>query len=139
VGEIGDKALIATSLMNLGIMVRSQGDYTAARTYCEESLSLYREIGHRQGIASALDNLGEVARMQSDYAVARAYLEESLSLYREIGHRQGIAPLLEAFATLAAAESQSKIENPKSKMLRAVQLCGAAERMREEISAPLTP
>src|SRR5207248_2474102 len=53
--------------------------------------------------------------------------EESLSMRRQIGDRQGIAYSLEGFANL---DSRRRPE-------RATRLWGAAQRLREEMDAPL--
>jgi hypothetical protein len=76
----------------------------------------------------SLNNLGLVAHEQGDNAAARALLEESLTIYRELGDRHGIAWSLEGLATAALGAP-----------LHASRLWGAAERLREEIGAPLPP
>jgi predicted ATPase/class 3 adenylate cyclase/Tfp pilus assembly protein PilF len=128
--EIGDRSGIATSLNNLGLVAYSQGESASACAYYEESLTIRREIGDRRGVASSLHNLGNVAYSQGDYASCRAYQEESLIIRREIGDRRGVASSLEAFANLAERESKSE---------QAAVLYGAAEALREQIGAPLTP
>jgi tetratricopeptide (TPR) repeat protein len=137
--EIGDRPGIADSLIGLGSVVAEPGGYGAVQALHEEALVIYRETGDRPGIAWLLTDLGLGVYSQGEHALARVYLEESLSLFQEIGSRLGIAYSLEAFASLAATETQSKIENPESQIQRAAQLWGAAERLREEIGAPLPP
>src|SRR5262249_33704772 len=80
--------------------------------------------------ASNLGNLGLVAVEQGDYAAARALQQESLQIRREVVDREGIARSLEG---LAAAEA------PRGQKIPAARLWGAAERLREEIGAPLPP
>jgi non-specific serine/threonine protein kinase len=128
--EIGNQQGIAYALNGLGIMAQNQGDYALARAYQEESLAIQGEIGDRWGCCWSLLNLGNVARMQGDYASARAFLEESLTIQREIGNRGGSAFSLESLAALASAQEQPE---------QAARLWGAAERLREEIGAPLPP
>ncbi len=128
--ELGDRRGMASTLGNLAVVAAVQGDYAAARVLQEESLALFRELGDRGGIATALVNLGTVSQEQGDYAGARGRYEESLVLYRELGDRRGIVQTLEDLATLAAAGGLAR---------RGARLWGAAERLREEIGAPLSP
>ncbi len=128
--ELGDRSGIAISLNNLGDYACEQGDFLAARTLYEESLDIKRKLGNRSGIAITLNGLGNVLAEQGDYPAARALYEESLSIRRDLGDRRGIAYALEGLAAVAAA-----LDNA----LRALRIWGAAERLREEIGAPLPP
>src|SRR5262249_52945475 len=47
-----------------------QGDYTAAGTWGEQSVRMWRELGEPPGLARALFYLGDVRREQGDYAGA---------------------------------------------------------------------
>jgi hypothetical protein len=89
-----------------------------------------RELGDRAGIANSLNNLGNVACELGDFASARILHEECLVIDRELGDKWGIAFALEGLAAVAAALGSS---------LRATRIWGAAERLREEIGAPLPP
>jgi predicted ATPase/class 3 adenylate cyclase/Tfp pilus assembly protein PilF len=126
---LGDRSSIALSLNNLGAVALSQGDYGAARVVVEESLVIRRELGDRQGVADSLFNLGNVACRQGDLGAARTLYAESLVVLREIGDREGLADSLEGTASAAA-----ECADP----LLAARLWGAAERLREELGAPLT-
>jgi predicted ATPase len=127
---LGDKWAIAISLNNLGYLAIEQKDYESARTHLQASLNLQREVGDRYMMADALTNLGIVARDQGDYAGARALLGEGLAINNELGNRVGTAYVLEEIAGLAALLGHAR---------RALRLSGAAERLREEIGAPLPP
>jgi predicted ATPase/class 3 adenylate cyclase/Tfp pilus assembly protein PilF len=126
--ELGDRWGMANSLSNLGLVAYHQGDYAAAGAYFEESLTLRREVGDRGGIAISLNNLGNVALVQNENATARTFFLESLAIKHELGDQWGIAFSLE---NLAAAEASL------GQVLLAAQLWGAAERLREEIKAPI--
>jgi non-specific serine/threonine protein kinase len=128
--ELGDRWSIAISLYNLGDFACEQGDYPAAGALYEESLAIRRDLGDRRGIALALNGLGNVDAEQGDYPAARVLYEESLAIRREQGDRWGIAFALEGLAAVVAALANS---------LRAARIWGAAERLREEIGAPLPP
>jgi hypothetical protein len=66
---------------------RGQGDYAAARAFCEESLAIYRELGNKKDIARALNRLAIVALNQGDNALARSLSEENLIISREVGDK----------------------------------------------------
>jgi len=84
----------AKACSGAGNLAAQQGDYDAARTLHEESLSLRRQLEDRRGIAGSLNNLGIAARRQGDVAVAREYFTESLSINRELGDAARIAAAL---------------------------------------------
>ncbi len=96
--------------MNLGNVARSQGDYAAAHTYCQDSLALRKELGDRSGIAEALGNLGSVAGSQGDYAAARTYYQDSLALRKELGDRSGIASTLMNLGIVAKDDGSGDLD-----------------------------
>ena len=113
-----------------GVLASQQSDYPAAQALHEESLAIRRELGDPRGIGVSLSNLGIVAYEQGDYSAARALQEESLAIFRELGDRRGIAASLNGLANVAFALAEPH---------RAARCWGAAERLREEIGAPLPP
>jgi len=127
--ERADRVRIAILLNNLGYVTFLQGEYSAARTLHEESLAIRRELKDPGGIAYSLSGLGEVALQHGDYPAAGAFFRDALSIRRELGDKMGIAELLEKQAAVIGAMGNA---------LRAAQLGGAAERLREEIGSPLT-
>ncbi len=127
---LGDRQGIAESLTNLAVAACGQQEYGEARSLLEESLVLARELGDTRVIANALSHLGVVSVQRGDYAAARSLYQESVTLRRDAGYQQGIAWALERYAELVALQGQPE---------QAVRLCGAAERLRAEISAPRAP
>jgi predicted ATPase/Tfp pilus assembly protein PilF len=91
----------AKVLTGAGILSQNQADYTAACSFFEESLALYRELGNKQGIATSLNNLGWIAWRLGDYAAARTLSEESLALHQELGDNRGIATSLNNLGIVA--------------------------------------
>jgi predicted ATPase len=128
--ELGDRRGIALSLTNLGGVAAVQGDPPTARALHEESLAIHREAGDGLGIASSLSNLGMVAAEQGDYGSARDLLAEGITLQRDIGDRLSLAESLSALARVAFV-----LSGPGA----AARIWGGAERLREEINAPLAP
>jgi predicted ATPase/DNA-binding SARP family transcriptional activator len=161
--ELGDRAGIAASLRNLALVAYQQGDYGTARSLQEESLAIRRELGDRVGIAASLQDLALLAYSQGDYRTARSFYEESLAIRRELGERRGIAASLEALAALTCAgQEQRQAGGRRDASLPLPAGCGrplgtptgaeapdcagaaarpfgAAEALREAISAPLPP
>ena len=127
---LGDRTGIAWSMNYQGDVARDQGDSTAARTLYEQSLAMFRELGDRWGIAGTLADLGTLAREEGNYAVARSLYGESIKLFQELDHKRGIARLLECFACSAAVQLEAE---------RSLRLAGAANALRQNIGAPLTP
>ena len=125
--ELGNRNGVARSLGNLGMVASEQHDFAAARALFEECRALMRELGDREGTAISLHSLGGVAYQQGDYDAACAHYRESLAILRELGHRGRIAYSLEELAAVFAALGRVR---------HAARLCGAAQRLREEVGAP---
>lgn len=81
----------ARALNGAGSLAWNQGDYPAARSLLEESLTLRRRLLDTQGVADTLNNLGNVAADQGDYPAARRLLEESLASMHTLSDAEGIA------------------------------------------------
>ncbi len=127
---LGDRTCVAWSLNYEGDVAREQGDSAAARTLYEQALANFRELGDRWGIAGTLADLGNLAREQENYPTARSLYRESIKLFQELGHKRGIARLLECFACSASDQQEAR---------RSLRLAGAADALRQNIGAPLTP
>jgi tetratricopeptide (TPR) repeat protein len=126
--ELGDRRGGALALNNLGDVARSQCDYVRAETLYAESLGLWRELGDKRGVAASLVNLGEVAQEQRDHARARAHYRAGMTLYHEVNETAGIAMCMDRLAETAGAQG---------KPIRAAQLFGAAQGLREAASVVL--
>lgn len=128
--EIGDRRDIAGSLGNLGLVAYHQGDYAAASALQHESLGIYREMGDRRCIAESLDNLSLLSLKMGDLGSARASLWECAQIGKELGDKRVAYEALEGWASLTRRLCQWN---------RAALLWAAAERLREEIGAPIPP
>ena len=125
---IGDRERLAITLSNFGVVVRALGDRAAARAAFEESLASARDTGSRHMVATVLDTLARDALLQGNQEAAEAHLEESITIFDGLGDRSGVANGLEGFALLASA---------KEAWRRSARIWGAAQRLREEIGAPM--
>ena len=127
--ELNDRPAIAQAYNNLALVTREE-DPQRARALLEESLTVRRALKDKWGIANSLSSLGDVLLDLGDLATARAVVRESLALNAELGDRRAIAYCLDYLASLAAAEGQAE---------RALRLGGAADALRAELNAPLSP
>jgi non-specific serine/threonine protein kinase len=86
----------ARALCQAGNLAMFQSDYSAVRTFAEETLAISRELGAtaRLEVATALELLGEASTETGDYAAARILYKQALELDREIGNLEGIATTL---------------------------------------------
>ncbi|MCW3054532.1 MAG: ATPase-like protein [Chthonomonadales bacterium] len=90
----------ARALTGAGALALRQGDLTEARSWHQQSRSVFGRLKDSKGIAASLANEGVVAWTQGDIAEAKALLEESLRLRREAGHQPGIAVALQSLGQL---------------------------------------
>lgn len=125
---------VGTSLSNLGWAALFAGDLGRARAFAQEALAVRRELGDRLGVAYTLYTLGRVALEEGNEAESLLLLAESMDLFRDHGERWGLAACLETLAIANAAPSHGQ-----NGALRAAQLWGASQALRESIGAPLTP
>lgn len=84
----------------LGALVTSQGDFSAAEHFLEQSLSLYMELDDQWGIAASLNALAIAARDRGDYALAQSNFERSLACWRLLPDRLAIARCLHNLANV---------------------------------------
>lgn len=132
--ELGDQWGMAECGCLQGHIALEHADGATARLLLEQSVTRFREIGDRRGIAHALCLLGRVAAAQQDWARSQAFSEESLNQALAAHVAVRIAFSLEGVADILAAERASL-----AMLLWAAQLWGAAEALRESMSAPLSP
>lgn len=127
--ERGQKSGIGWTLNHLGHVAQLQGDWKRAAELHAESLPLFREAD-QQGVAWAFESLGEVALAQGDFSGARARFLQSLKVAQNLSYKPCIAWCLAGLGSAAALD-----EEPE----RAVQLWGAAERLRATLGCRPAP
>jgi predicted ATPase/DNA-binding SARP family transcriptional activator len=128
--ELGDRWGMAMSLGNLGLVACDVGDYVTARSLLNESLEIRMQLGDRSGIALCLGNLGRLAYCQGRDASDRPANEPGVDMRRELADNPGIRGSLEYLAGRRVVPAEYK---------QAARSWGAAERLREEIGAPMPP
>ncbi len=81
----------ATTLGNVGIVYRKQGNYPKALEYYLQSLKLDEEIGGKKEIATDLGNIGTLYYKLKDYPKTLDYLFRALKMDEELGNKTGVA------------------------------------------------
>jgi predicted ATPase/class 3 adenylate cyclase len=115
----------AKALHGAATMMHEVSSYKAARSYIEESLSIYREIGDKKGIATELNNLSWVAIQTGESETGRTLSEEGLALHRELGDTRGMSVALNNLGWLAVFQGD---------LIVAVSLQREHLRLRRELS-----
>ena len=119
---------IALGLVNLGVLACSMGSLPLAAQRHEEALAIHRALADRRAIAMDLVHLGRVALASGNTRNALARYGECLASVREEGDPLCIAELLQGIARFGL-----RAETPRD----AARLLGAAEKLREDIGAPI--
>lgn len=86
------------------LLAQRQGDYAAAASRLQQSLSLRRRAGDRLGVAVALHGLGNLAALEHDTAAARRLYQESLVVAGELGDAAVAAAAHDNLGWVAHAE-----------------------------------
>ncbi len=89
--KIGDKGSLAYSLMALGTVNLTHGEYSLARLQLQEGLKQCRQLGNKEGIAWSLLMLALLLLTKNKLSTVMELLEESLKLFSEIRNKQGRA------------------------------------------------
>jgi predicted ATPase/class 3 adenylate cyclase len=129
-GESSSRWPRAYALRLLAGVALRRGDLSRAEALATESLEIYRDVKDGWAVNWALQLSGEVALVRGAYDDARARFTESLAGRKRQGDKLGMAESLEGMAAVEAHVAPS---------LDAVRLLGAAEALRDAITAPLPP
>ncbi|MBN1484886.1 MAG: tetratricopeptide repeat protein [Chloroflexia bacterium] len=126
--KVGLESKIASTINNLGLLAMYQGDLQRAMELHRQSLALFRQEGNRYGEVSSLLLLGYEALELEQLEQAATYCRQALARLGEQGDVRRVIEGLEIYAGVLSAQGQAD---------RAVQLCGTAERLREQFEVPL--
>jgi predicted ATPase/DNA-binding SARP family transcriptional activator len=92
--RVGNLALAARALINLGAVADEQGLPEEAATYLEEALLASQAAGDDRAVAVALANLGQVAISLTEYSRAADLLNKSVLAFRALGDPRSEAAIL---------------------------------------------
>lgn len=99
--ELGNKPLIANTLLSLGLVLTVTGDYARAAPYLDESEAVSREIGDSILIAKALSGRARIISRMGDHTQAMQLYEEALAIRRQLGALVEIAVILQNLGSMA--------------------------------------
>ncbi|MBX3000578.1 MAG: CHAT domain-containing protein [Caldilineaceae bacterium] len=102
---LGDDALTAVTLTNLGLSHLSMNQLERALVHFEESLPLYQALGNRYGEAWAFNNMGVVYFRRFDYPSALDSYERALTIWREDVDPFGLGTTLSNLGSLLYAQA----------------------------------
>jgi tetratricopeptide (TPR) repeat protein len=88
---LGDRAGLATTYNNIGLIHKARGEYEAALEWYMKDLAISEELGDRAGLAATYNNIGEVHRARGEYEAALEWYERSVALGEALGDRAGLA------------------------------------------------
>ncbi len=126
---LGDRWAIGVSHTNLGMICLLQDQAGVAGDHFEEALRLNLEIGDPWMVAISRHNLANAERDLGDLAEAAREYGDALAAYKSFDDRWALAILFEDVAPFAMAAGAPAA---------ALQLAGAADRLREQLGSPRT-
>lgn len=111
-GELADKLSFtkgkAESLKNIGIIYKSQGNYSKGLEYYQKALKINEEIRNKSGISRCLNNIGVIFYEMQDYEKALEYYQKSLKIAEELKQKSSISSELNNIALIY--EKQNKLD-----------------------------
>jgi tetratricopeptide (TPR) repeat protein len=126
---LGDDLSAAWAINHQGDIARNRKNWSEAEQRYASALSAFRELGDSWGIATSLVDLGTVARERGRLPAAENLFSRSLDEFAELRHQRGIARVAEAMALVSIDLGDHA---------RALTLAGAASRIRETLTVPLS-
>jgi tetratricopeptide (TPR) repeat protein/CHAT domain-containing protein len=99
--EVGNRAVMASALHEIGRIHQLRGEYEAALARYEASLRIERELENNLGVAISLHQMGMIRQALKDYDAASREFETSRQMYEEIGDRAGVATALHSIGIIS--------------------------------------
>ena len=87
--EVGDRAGLAATFNNIGMVYDSIGQPAKALEYYNQALPILEEVGNRAGLAATLNNIGALYYSTGQPDEALEYLNQALPILVEVGDRVG--------------------------------------------------
>jgi predicted ATPase/DNA-binding XRE family transcriptional regulator len=126
--SVGEEGAVPMARVGLGIVLLARGKEDRASGVFEEALVSARREGNALATNMALYNLIKLAFTSGDHASAGRMLEEGVALSARMGDRANLSYFMEGLAVVAGLRKDD---------LRSAHLFGAAERLLEEVGAPV--
>jgi len=128
--QIGNDHRLAAALGNLGAMELAAANFDRATQLLQESLALYRKLDNLEGEALTELWLAAISLRTGRTREAHDLLCSSFGYLLSSGDIPQLAHTMEVAATIVAALGDQ---------LRAARLTGAAQTIRQQLGAPITP
>ena len=106
--KIGDKAGVAGSWLNTGLLKHSQDDYEAALSPILKALELYEASGNKRGVAMAEENVSNIYRALGDHRRAFDFAQKSLRLSEETKNRRGMMVALSELGNIYGQQNNGE-------------------------------
>lgn len=102
--ELGDEEFYFVTLLVLGSVLGTMGEYESGKTILEECLEYFLRAGPLDSAVFCMAYLSRNAFEQEDYAAARTLSERCLALARDLDHHWGSAFALTQLSLVAEKE-----------------------------------
>jgi len=99
-----DQQGLASSLGNIGSILRDRGETDKALERYAEAVEVARKINYKLGVAIELGNIGSLYRVKGETDRALKSHESALALAHEIGYRLGVATELGNIGLILASK-----------------------------------
>jgi predicted ATPase/DNA-binding SARP family transcriptional activator/Tfp pilus assembly protein PilF len=96
-----DEAGLAWSILFLGVLYTSEGQYDLANAALQDGISIARKLGDLNKSSFSLAFMGDVALQQGDRSKAKRVYEESADMLRSLGNKLFLAYPLRRLGYLA--------------------------------------
>lgn len=126
--RVGDTWAAAMVLNGIERLAVREGDYVTIERVHQESLRLSQSVGDKVSAALSAYALGQMALLKQDAPRAGGLFRESIQLSHGAGYREGVAYGLEGLAAVIHTGGDG---------VRAVQLLGAAQALRDRMGVPV--
>ncbi|HIJ89044.1 MAG TPA: CHAT domain-containing protein, partial [Desulfuromonadales bacterium] len=98
---------VATTLNNIGLVLRESGEYKKALETLEKALAIDRQLGSRWAMAYDLRNLGQTRLKMGDAPAALQQFAEAAVMAADIGDKVNLAKI-----HLARGDAESSLKQP---------------------------
>lgn len=131
--RLGDPALLAVSLSNLGVACWKLGHLAEGITIAEESREIAERLGDRLTMAHSDSTLGQLKSLLGRFAEALVHLERSIACERDLGDRRAEAESLTLLSTLY--EQWGRYAEAADAARLAIERCAELGRHENELMA----
>lgn len=128
--EAGLRSQEAQAIETLGTIAIHRKQYEQARSYFQQSQSVYGEIGASFNVLLEKSNLAHLERQLGVYDSALAHYRDTIVGFHDIGQTGAVAHQLECIGFIALARDDAPL---------AARLFAAADALRQRSATPMTP